>query len=136
PGRPAVANHADKFIIAAVMSSAVPHCLALVDAAVSAGGPALASLSEPLLNLSLALNQRDSVARLLQPALTASPGGYSPQQMESFSQFLDTLARRKTTWAELATFQKVGQASRLPSGRLALEASKAGGTPAPLPNSV
>jgi len=46
-GRLAVANHGDKFILAAVMSSAVPHCLALVAAAVSAGGSALASLSDP-----------------------------------------------------------------------------------------
>src|SRR5207249_3554307 len=51
-GRLAVANPSDKFIVAAVMSSAMPHCRALVDAAVSAGGTALASLSEPLLSLS------------------------------------------------------------------------------------
>ena len=100
-GRLAVTHHDDKFIVAAVMSSAVPHCLALVDAAVSAGGPALVSLSDPVLELSLALDQRDSVARLLQPALTISGGRLSAQQMETFGHFLDTLAHRKTTWTEL-----------------------------------
>src|SRR5207344_1938848 len=62
-GQLAVAHQADKFITAAVMSSALPHSLALVDAVVAAGGPALASLSEPLVNLSLATSQRDSLAR-------------------------------------------------------------------------
>jgi len=99
-GRLAVTHFGDKFIIAAVMSSSLPHCRAVVDAAVLAGGQALASLSEPLLNLSLALDERDSVARLLQPALTGV-AGFSPEQMERFSQFLDTLARRKTSWTEL-----------------------------------
>jgi putative heme-binding domain-containing protein len=84
------------------MSSAVPHCLALVDAAVNAGGSALASLSDPLLELSLALDQRDSVARLLQPTMTASAGRFNAHQMEIFSHFLDTLARRNTTWSELS----------------------------------
>ena len=100
-GRLAVANHSDKFIVAAVMSSAVPHCRALVDAAVSDGGAALTSLSEPLLSLSLALEERDSVARLLQPVLTARSAGFSPQQMETFTHFLDALAYRKITWTDL-----------------------------------
>ncbi len=100
-GRLAVANYADKFIIAAVMSSALPHSLALVDAAVAAGGPALVSLSEPLVNLSLATGQRDSLARLLKPTLTATAGQFTLAQMDLFSQFLDTLARRKTNWRAL-----------------------------------
>ena len=102
-GRLAVANHGDKFIVAAVMSSAVLHCRALVDAAVSGGGAALSSLSEPLLSLSLALDERDSVARLLQPELTSSSAGLTPEQMEDFSRFLDALAHRKTTWTDLIT---------------------------------
>ena len=99
-GRLAVANHDDKFITAAVMSSALPHSLALVDAAVAAGGPALASLSEPLLNLALATSQRDSIARLLKSTLTSANGQFTAPQMEIFSQFLDTLARRKANWSE------------------------------------
>ncbi len=100
-GRLAVAQAADKFLTAAVLSSAMPHSLALVDAVVAAGGPALASLSEPLINLTLATNQRDSLARLLKPSLTPSAGGFTALQMAAFSQFLDTLDRRKTTWRAL-----------------------------------
>ncbi len=106
-GRLAVANHGDKFITAAVMSSAVPHSLALVDAAVAAGGPVLTSLAEPLLNLALALNQRDSMARLLRPTLTAGGGRFTARQIEAFGQFLDALARRKMTLSE---FTKMGDA--------------------------
>lgn len=100
-GRIAVANHSDKFITAAVMSSALPHSDALVDAAIAAGGPALVTLSEPLLNLALATSQRGSLARLLKITLTPEGDQFSAPQMETFSQFLDTLARRKTSWREL-----------------------------------
>lgn len=97
-GRLAVANHNDKFIIAAVLSSALPHNLALMDAVVTAGGPALTSLSEPLLILAIATNQRDSIARLLKPTLDPSSGRFTAEQMAAFSQFLDVLARRSTNW--------------------------------------
>lgn len=101
-GRLAVANFDKKFITAAVMSSALPHSLALVDSAVAAGGPALASLSEPLLNLSLATGQRDSLARLLTPTLTPGKDRFTAGQMEVFSQFLDTLARKGSSADVLA----------------------------------
>ena len=100
-GRLAVANYAHKYITAAVMSSAVPHNLALVNAAVAAGGPALAALSEPLLNLSLNMQNRETLARLIAPALKPGGGSFTSLQMEAFSQFLDTLARRKTSLREL-----------------------------------
>jgi putative membrane-bound dehydrogenase-like protein len=102
-GRLAVAHHGDRFMVAAVMSSAVPHVRALVDAAVRAGDPVLASLTEPLVNLTLGLNQRDTLAVLLSPALTAKNGGFTPAQMIAVSQFLDMLARRKTTLTALAS---------------------------------
>jgi putative membrane-bound dehydrogenase-like protein len=100
-GHLAVAHHSDSFMVAAVMSSAVPHARALVDAVVSAGDPALATLSEPLLNLTLGLDQRDTLAALLKPTLTAKDGAFSAAQMMAFSQFLDILSRRKTTLALL-----------------------------------
>ena len=101
-GRLAVANHEDGFIVAAVVSSAVPHVRALVDAAVRAGQPALATLAEPLANLTLGLNERDALAALLTPVLTAKEQTFTAAQMTTFSQLLDTLARRKTTLASLA----------------------------------
>lgn len=102
-GRLAVANHNDKFITAAVLSSAVPHSLALMDATVAAGGPPLASLSESLLTLALATTQRDAIARLLKPTLTPANGRFTAPQMAEFSQFLDLLARRAGNWHSLHT---------------------------------
>jgi putative membrane-bound dehydrogenase-like protein len=101
-GRIAVANHADSFIVAAVMSSAVPHARALVDAAVRADGPALAAFSEPLMNLTLGLNEREALAALLAPTLAAKESPFTAGQMTAFSQFLEILARRKTTLVALA----------------------------------
>src|SRR5262249_25423299 len=66
-GRLAVAYYDDKFMVAAVMSSAVPHARALVEAAVRAGHPALDALSEPLANLALGTDQRDALAALVAP---------------------------------------------------------------------
>jgi len=100
-GQLAVAHPGNKFITAAVMSSALPHSLALVDAVVTVGGPALESLSEPLINLSLAMSQRDSLARLLKPTLTPIRGQFTAVQMATFSQLLDSLDRRQTTWRVL-----------------------------------
>jgi putative membrane-bound dehydrogenase-like protein len=111
-GRLAVANHADKFIIAAVLSSGMAHCPALVDQAVSAGGQALSALSEPLLNLALGLDQRDSVAHLLRPALKPRTAGFELEQMERFSEFLDTLAHRKTSWTDLSKSSSADELSK------------------------
>jgi putative heme-binding domain-containing protein len=105
-GQLAVGSYKDKFILSAVMSSAVRHCGAIIDAAVSAGGPALATLSEPLLNLSLALDERSSVARLLEPCLISTTSGFTTEQMESFGRFLDTLSRSKLTLASLRDAHK------------------------------
>lgn len=101
-GRLAVAHHADKFMLAAAMSSAIPHTRALVDAAVRASDPALATLSEPLANLALGMDQRDALAALLTPTLAAKEGQFTAAQLTAFSQFLDILARRKTTLSALA----------------------------------
>jgi putative membrane-bound dehydrogenase-like protein len=97
-----VENYQDGFMVAAVMSSAVSHARVLVDAAVRAGDPALTSLSEPLVNLTLGLNQREALAALLAPTLTTKEAAFTAAQMTAFSQFLDMLARRKTTLAALA----------------------------------
>ena len=105
-GRLAVANHSDPFITAAVLSSALPHSLALMEAVAASGGPALAALTEPLVNLALATDQRDSLARLLTPTLTPAHGQFTVAQMELFNQFLDTLARRKTNWRALEVTAK------------------------------
>ncbi|MDB6174322.1 MAG: hypothetical protein JWL59_3633 [Chthoniobacteraceae bacterium] len=101
-GRLAVADYSDPFIFAAVMSSAVPHCRALAEAAVKDGGPALAALSEPLANLALALNERDALAALLAPALTPHDSSFTVAQLVEFTRFLDAVGARKTSLETLA----------------------------------
>ncbi len=96
--RLAVTDHDDKYMLAAIMSSAVPHSAALVDAAISVGG----ALSEQVVSLALGLNQRDALARLLTPTLIATDGKFTAAQMDAFSQFLDRLTRRKTSLAEMS----------------------------------
>ncbi len=100
-GHMAVAHFKDQFISAAILSSALPHSLALVDALVSAGGPALASFSGPLIHLSLAAGHRDALARLLGPLLAPSDGKFEVAQMEGFSQFLEILAQRDSGLSRL-----------------------------------
>jgi putative membrane-bound dehydrogenase-like protein len=96
-GQLAVAHHADAFMVAAVMSSAVPHKRALVDAAVRAGEPALSALAEPLSTLLLALDDGPSVNALLAPTLKADGGRYTAAQLNAFSRFVDTMARTKNS---------------------------------------
>ena len=92
-----VENYQDHFIVAAGMSSAVPHKRALVDAAVSAGEPALSALAEPLATLLLALDDGLSVQALLAPTLKADGGRFTAAQLNAFSRFLDTVARTKNS---------------------------------------
>lgn len=99
-GRLAVANAQDPDIVAAVMSSALNHCPPLAGA-VAAGPESSQLLAESLLQLAMALNQRDSLARLLERTLGEdAPRGV--EQMASFSQFLDAVTRSKTTLEKLS----------------------------------
>ena len=87
---------------AAIMSSAVPHYGALVETLVESGGAALATFSQPLTNLSLALEDRAALASLMEPMLAESDSGFTTQQMEAFGQFLDALGRRKSSLGALS----------------------------------
>ncbi|MBN9691269.1 MAG: c-type cytochrome [Verrucomicrobia bacterium] len=99
-GRLALAQPADPYLTAALLSSAVPHAPALVDAVVQAGEPALTTWSAPLLELTLGQPQRAAAARLLQPVLTDSDGRFSAAQLHAFSRLLDLLSRRQQTLAQ------------------------------------
>ena len=78
-GRLAVANYDEPFIVAAVMSSAVPHVRALTEAVKKAGGKPLAVLAEPLAKIASALNEAQTLASLRdvkapeRPPATARP---------------------------------------------------------------
>jgi len=96
----AIANQGDPFMLAAILSSALPHLRALTDAAVKTGSP---TLGEPLAGLALALNERTSLAALLKPQLLARNGEFSASQFNGAARFLDLLVKRKTSLASLAT---------------------------------
>lgn len=100
-GKLAVSTVGDRFITAAILSSALPHNRALVEAVTAAGGDALSVYAEPLIALSLATNQREPLATLLQSVLPPKEGRFATPEMTFLAQFLDALARRKTGWRSL-----------------------------------
>jgi putative membrane-bound dehydrogenase-like protein len=125
-GRLAVASQGDKFLSAAVMSSALPHTLALVDATLQTGGEAQSELSGQLLTLALANNERAAIARLLAPTLTPTNGHFTAKQMTAFAQFLDVLAKRKISLASLQQPESEDSLSRQLAGAEALFADAIG----------
>ena len=131
-GQLAVANHSDHFLTAAVMSSALPHARAMVEAVAKAGGSALPALLEPLLNLALGLNDRVALARLVQPVLT-SAGRFSPEQVGAFSRLLDALAQRKLSLAELRGTGSDELSQLLANGDALLAQARESATQASLP---
>jgi putative heme-binding domain-containing protein len=99
----AMKDHADDFMVAAVMSSAIPHVERLVHKLSAENGPAWQRFSEPLRMLSLALERRDLLARLLAPALSGANGGLSVAQLQDYGAFLQLLQLQKLTPAALRT---------------------------------
>ena len=112
--RLAVKDHAEPFLRAAVLSSAVPHVRVLCDTIARAGGSALADFAEDLTLLAAGLEQRDALAALLAPVLTAQDKQFSADQLRGFGRMLDALDRAKFPRAALgakddalgATFQR------------------------------
>jgi putative membrane-bound dehydrogenase-like protein len=66
----AIRDHADPWMRAAVMSSAIPHLRALCEGIAAAGGDAFAAYADGLIVTALGLNDRDSLAAMLRPLLT------------------------------------------------------------------
>lgn len=96
-GRLAVSNLDQPFLVAAVLSSALPHRRALVAAVATAGESAMNTLGEPLVQISLAAKDREALAALLQPMLGVRQGRSTPAQMTAFLRFLDGLARHRSS---------------------------------------
>jgi putative membrane-bound dehydrogenase-like protein len=90
------------FLQAAVLSAAPGHLSALTQALEPAPASLRETLTAPLLELSLALGNRETLAALLEPNLIPTTQGFLPQQMESFSHFIDLLAVGKTSIQTLA----------------------------------
>jgi putative membrane-bound dehydrogenase-like protein len=90
----AIRDYTDPWMRAAVMSSAVPHCRALCEAIAAEGGAAFAAYADGLIGVALGLNDRTSLAALLQPLLAPADGRYTAGQFSALSRVLDTLRKR------------------------------------------
>lgn len=85
--------HADEpTMVAAVMTSAMPHLRALAGTGVA---------MEPLLNTALGLNDRETLAQLLAPTFTATGGRHTPAQLAGFARLLDFLAQHHNSLEKL-----------------------------------
>ncbi len=109
-GRLAVANLEEPFLVAAVLSSALPHRRALVTAVAAAGGRAMEVFAEPLIQICLATNDREALAVLLRPTLGERDGRYTPEQVAAFRRFLDLLARQGLDFRALQVADVAGDA--------------------------
>ncbi|MDC0267754.1 hypothetical protein OAK97_00430, partial [bacterium] len=90
------------FLQAALLSAAPGHLSALTKALEPAPASIREPFTAPLLELSIALGNRKTLATLLKPNLTPTPQGFSTQQMTRFSRFLDILAAHKNNIQTLA----------------------------------
>jgi putative membrane-bound dehydrogenase-like protein len=91
----------EPFMVAAVISSAVPHLEELVRRVCSVDGAVRNRFSEPLQMLTLALNRRDLLARLVEPAVRGEAGKFTAEQMRAYGAFLQLLQRRQSSVAKL-----------------------------------
>jgi putative membrane-bound dehydrogenase-like protein len=100
----------DPFLLAAVLSSAVPHRETLADIALGGHADLQDRLIPPLIEICVALGDRDLLARLLAPTLTRGPARFVVKQMRDLDGFLRLLAARRLTVGSLAG---AGSADRL-----------------------
>jgi putative membrane-bound dehydrogenase-like protein len=98
-GKLAAGDCGDRYIVAAAMSSATKCFPEFAAEILAADDKAIAALSDSLLTMALAMNQRDVAARLVDRTLSAS----GARQMEGFGQLLSALARRNTSLEKLTS---------------------------------
>lgn len=101
-GRLAVRDAGDSWILAAAMSSAVPHLESIVTV-VSQTKEAAAGQSElisQLLTLAAATHREDTIVALIPVIRRAEQGRYSAWQLGALGELLDLLDRRETTLAK------------------------------------
>jgi putative membrane-bound dehydrogenase-like protein len=108
----AIRDHADPWMRAAVLSSAMPHCRALCEGIAAAGGDAFAAYVDGLTATALGLNDRESLAAMLRPLLNAT-GGRSAKSPGDVARFLRALTKKGQSRAGLsATPDKLTDALR------------------------
>ncbi len=94
--------HADPWLRAAVLSSAVPHCRDLCEALAAAGDGAVAAYVDDLTALALALDDRQSLAAVVKPMLLASGERYSTAQLIAFSRLQEVLKNQGRRYSDLS----------------------------------
>lgn len=99
----AIRDHADPWMRAAVISSAVPHCRALCEGIAAAGGEVFAAYAYDLIATALGMNDRDSLAAMLQPLLKPHENKFTEEQLHSFGLLLRALEKRKVTPGSLSS---------------------------------
>lgn len=103
--RVAIRDHADPWIRAAVLSSAVPHLRALCEGVVGSFQTGLVNTrpfeyyADGLIATAIGVGDRDSLAVLLKPVVKAGEQGYRGEQFRSMSLLLDSLAKQKRSLA-------------------------------------
>jgi putative heme-binding domain-containing protein len=121
----AVNNADEPYISAAVMSSAVPHYAAIVDKLLATPGSARGALYRHALNMALALDNRDAMARLLEPVVTPdASGGYTGDQVVGWSGYLNLLSSRNKTPEQLVGEKKDALAERIAQGHALTDAAR------------
>jgi putative membrane-bound dehydrogenase-like protein len=123
-GRLALKNADDVYISAAVMSSAVPHYATIVDTLLASGAPTRGPLYRNLLNMALALNNREVMARLLEPVVTPKDGTYAGEQLVGWAAWLDLLASRGISPQQVTDAAKDSLAERMNQGVGLLDAAR------------
>jgi putative membrane-bound dehydrogenase-like protein len=103
-GHLAVRDASDRWILAATMSSAVPHLPVIVDTIVheARSSQGLAELIGQLLELSAAIGNDETIIKLVPALSLEQEHGYAVWQMSALAELLDLLARRNTTLPEFA----------------------------------
>ena len=124
-GQLALKNADDAYISAAVMSSAVPHYATIVDTLLATGAPTRGPLYRNLLNMALALNNREVMARLLEPVVTPKDGGaYAGEQLVGWAAWLDLLASRGVAPQQVTDAAKDALAGRMAQGAGLIDAAR------------
>jgi putative membrane-bound dehydrogenase-like protein len=98
-GRMALAEAGDPWILAAVMSSAVPHLETIVDT-LARDASASEGLAEPvaqLLEIAAATDRQQVIVKLIPVISLKGQRGFAAWQMAALGQLLDVLDRRKSS---------------------------------------
>ena len=93
----AVAHSNNKFMRAAVFSSATPHVKTLAKVVSKAEADTRSKLLDSMLELAFAMKDYGVMATLLEPVFVARNGHFSTTQLEAAETFCQTVSRKKGT---------------------------------------